>query len=110
MKTSRPDTSRASRAIFTAASLIARTSSSRNRSRSFRRFAPNVFVSIRSAPARMNPRWSESTLSGARRFASSGQRSRGTALETRTPMPPSATIGGPDASRVEEPSRHGRPL
>ncbi len=47
----------------------------------------------------MKPRWSESTLSGERRFASSGQRSRVTALDTSTPMPPSATIGGPSESR-----------
>ena len=52
-----------------------------------------------SAPARMNPRWSERTLSGARMFASSGQRSRGTALETSAPMPPSPTSGGPYARR-----------
>src|SRR4029078_7680493 len=52
-----------------------------------------------SAPARMNPRWSERTLSGARRFASSGQRSRGTALETSVPMPPSPTKGGSSARR-----------
>src|SRR4051812_27758352 len=37
-------------------------------------------------------------LSGARRFASSGQRKRGTALAIRAPMPPSAT-SGPAASR-----------
>ncbi len=42
---------------------------------------------------------SETTLSGARRFASSGQRRRATALETRTPMPPSPTSGGPSWSR-----------
>ena len=39
------------------------------------------------------------TLSGARRFASSGQRSRETALASSAPMPPSATIGAPAASR-----------
>src|SRR5256885_11248283 len=43
----------------------------------------------------MKPTWSETTASGARRFASSGQRRRGTALETSAPIPPSATIGGP---------------
>ena len=42
-----------------------------------RRFAPNVFVSISSAPARMKLACRATTLSGARRFASSGQRSRG---------------------------------
>ena len=39
------------------------------------------------------------TLSGARRFASSGQRSRETALASSAPMPPSVTIGAPDSSR-----------
>src|SRR6266540_4054085 len=53
---------------------------------------------MRSAPAWMKPTWSLTTVSGARRFASSGQRMRGAALETRTPMPPSATRGGPVAS------------
>src|SRR2546423_11644514 len=52
-----------------------------------------------SAPALMKPTWSETTASGARRFASSGQRRRGTALETRAPIPPSATIGGPLSRR-----------
>src|SRR5207302_7823628 len=52
-----------------------------------------------SAPALMKPTWSETTASGARRFASSGQRRRGTALETSAPIPPSATIGGPLPSR-----------
>ena len=99
MKTSEPDTSRASRAIFTAASLIAATSSSRYCSASLRRFAPKVFVSMMSAPARMKPRCSESTLSGARMFASSGQRNRATALETSVPIPPSPTSGGPSARR-----------
>ena len=99
MKTSAPDTSRASRAIFTAASLIAATSPSRYCSASLRRFAPKVFVSMMSAPARMKPRCSESTLSGARMFASSGQRSRATALDTSVPMPPSPTSGGPSARR-----------
>src|SRR5215208_4836747 len=42
---------------------------------------------------------SATTLSGARRFASSGQRIRGTASERSAPMPPSATIGGPSLSR-----------
>ena len=35
------------------------------------------------------------TLSGARRFASSGQRRPGAAPASSAPMPPSATIGGP---------------
>src|SRR5664279_5965036 len=39
------------------------------------------------------------TLSGARRFASSGQRRRATALASSAPMPPSATIGAPSLSR-----------
>ena len=64
-----------------------------------RRSAPNVFVSISSAPARMNPRWRSTTLCGERRFASSGQRRRGTALAISVPMPPSAQIGGPLRSR-----------
>src|SRR2546423_13808370 len=42
---------------------------------------------------------SVTTLSGAFRLASSGQRRRGTALVTRTPMPPSPTIAGPLAKR-----------
>ena len=53
MKTSRPETSRASRASRTAAELMrSKSSPSRCRAR-LRRLAPNVFVSISSAPARM---------------------------------------------------------
>ncbi len=63
-----------------------------------------------SAPARMKPRWSESTLSGARMFASSGQRSRATALETSVPMPPSPTSGGPSASRSRKRPDMARPV
>ena len=81
MKTSRPVTSRASRASFTAVELICSSSSSRNIVASLRRLAPKLFASISSAPALMKPTWSETTASGARRFASSGQRSRGTAAE-----------------------------
>src|SRR3954447_9263695 len=39
------------------------------------------------------------TLSGARRFASSGHRRPSTALCRTAPMPPSATIGGREARR-----------
>ena len=99
MKTSAPDTSRASRARRTAEELIRSNSSSRKCPASLRRLAPNVFVSISSAPARMKLACSATTLSGARRFASSGQRSRGTAPEISAPMPPSATIGGPERRR-----------
>ncbi len=95
MKTSSPETSRASRASRTAVELICSSSSSRKWPASLRRLAPNVFVSISSAPARMKLACSATTLSGARRLASSGQRSRGTAPESSAPMPPSATIGGP---------------
>src|SRR5262249_8533660 len=38
---------------------------------------------------------SDTTASGARRFASSGVRSRGTAADRSAPIPPSATIAGP---------------
>ena len=99
MKTSPPHISRASRASRTPVELICSSSSSRKRAASLGRFAPNVFVSISSAPARMKLAWSATTLSGARRFASSGQRSRGTAPESSVPMPPSATIGGPERRR-----------
>ena len=95
MKTFEPVTSRASRARRTADELIRSNSSSSRWRASLRRFAPNVFVSISSAPARMKPTWSETTASGARMFASSGVRSRGTAALTSAPMPPSPTIGGP---------------
>ena len=54
--------------------LICSSSCSRKWVASLRRFAPNVFVSISSAPARMNPRWRSTTLCGERRFASSGDR------------------------------------
>ena len=63
-----------------------------------------------SAPARMNPRWSERTLSGARMFASSGQRNRATALETSVPIPPSPTSGGPSASRSRKRPDMARPV
>src|SRR5919108_1912763 len=99
MKTSRPVVSRAFRASLTAVELIRSSSSSRKCCESFRRLAPKVFVSISSAPALMKPTCSETTASGARRFASSGQRRRGAALEMSAPIPPSATIGGPLARR-----------
>ena len=53
MKTSRPVSSRASLASLTPVELIRSRSSSRKWCASFRRFAPNVFVSISSAPALM---------------------------------------------------------
>jgi len=53
MKTSAPVISRASRASRTPAELMRSNSSSRKLAASFGRFAPNVFVSISSAPARM---------------------------------------------------------
>jgi len=92
-------TSRALRASLTAVELIRSNSSSRKWWASLRRFAPKLFVSISSAPALMKPTCSETTASGARRFASSGVRRRGTAAETSAPMPPSATIVGPLAIR-----------
>src|SRR5438876_1254630 len=101
-KTSRPEISRASRASLTPVSLMAATSSSRNWERSLWRLAPNVLVSISSAPALMKLACRETTLSGARMFASSGQRKPGTALETSTPMPPSVTTGGPCSSRFSK--------
>src|SRR4051812_15913785 len=99
MKTSRPVISRASRASLTAVELIRSKSSSRKCPASLRRFAPKVFVSIRSAPALMKLTWRETTASGARKLASSGERRRGTALVSRAPIPPSATITGPSARR-----------
>ena len=86
MKTSRPETSRASRASFTADELIRSNSSSRKCCASLRRFAPKVFVSISSAPARMKETCSETTASGARRFASSGA-SGGSAPRSRRARP-----------------------
>jgi hypothetical protein len=53
MKMSRPETSRASRASRTPVELMRSNSSSRKCCASFGRFAPNVFVSISSAPALM---------------------------------------------------------
>ena len=99
MKTSRPATSRASRASRTPVELIRSNSSSRKKPASLRRLAPKVFVSISSAPARMKLACSATTLSGARRFASSGQRRRGTAPEMSAPMPPSPTSGVPERRR-----------
>jgi hypothetical protein len=64
--------------------------------------APKVFVSISSAPALMKPTCSETTASGARMFASSVERRRGTAAVSSAPMPPSATIGGPSRRRVSK--------
>ena len=95
MNTSRPVISRASRASFTPAELIRSKSSSRKCWASLCRFAPKVFVSINSAPALMKLTCTATTASGARRLASSGQRRPWTAAESTTPMPPSATTGGP---------------
>ena len=79
MKTSRPEQlARLARELH-AGELICSSSSSRKCVASLRRFAPNVFVSISSAPALMKLTCSETTASGARRFASSGERRRGTA-------------------------------
>ena len=103
ISTSRPVIARASRASFTAVELIDSNSSSRNRCTSLRLLAPNVLVWISSAPALMKPTWSETTASGARRHASSGQRRRGTAADSSAPIPPSATIGRPDPSRSRNP-------
>ena len=99
MKTSRPLSSRASLASLTPAELIRSRSSSRKWCASLRRFAPNVFVSISSAPALMKLAWRETTASGALRFASSGLRRRGTAAESSAPIPPSPTITGPVSRR-----------
>ena len=55
----------------------------------------------------MKPRCSETTLSGARRLASSGQRRPATAAWSSTPIPPSATSGGPVCSRVSNPAALG---
>ena len=99
MKTSRPVISRASRASLTPVELIASSSSSRKWCESLRLLAPNVFVSIRSEPALMKLTCRDTTASGARRFASSGLRSRGTAAERSAPIPPSATIAGPPSRR-----------
>ena len=106
MNTSRPEISRASRASLTAAELIRSKSSSRNRPASLRRLAPKVFVSIRSAPALMKLTWSETTASGARRFASSGVRRRGTAAVISEPMPPSATMRRAGLQPGQKPVRH----
>ena len=107
MKTSRPVISRASRASLAPAELTRSSSSSRKWPASLRRLAPKVFVSISSAPELMKPTCSETTASGARRFASSGQRRRGTAAEISAPMPPSPTMGGPDREALEEAALHG---
>src|SRR5207244_7807101 len=90
--------SRARRASFTDSELMRSSSSSRRWCASLRRFAAKEFVSISSAPAFTKPTWSETTASGARRFASSAHLNRGTAAEISAPMPPSATIGGPAES------------
>ena len=108
MNTSRPEISRASRASLTAVELIRSSSSSMKCCESFRRFAPKEFVSISSAPALMKLTCRETTASGARRFASSGDRRRGTAAVIREPMPPSATIGGPSCNRWLKRSATGR--
>ena len=99
MKTSRPVVSLASRASLTPAELIASRSSSRKWCESLRRLAPKVFVSISSEPALMKLTCRDTTASGARRFASSGLRRRGTAAERSEPMPPSPTITGPASRR-----------
>src|SRR5882672_2146104 len=99
MKMSQPLSSRASLASLTPVELIFSRSSSRKWCDSFRRFAPKVFVSISSDPALMKLTCRDTTASGARRFASSGLRRRGTAAESSAPIPPSPTITGPLSRR-----------
>ena len=70
-----------------------------------RRFAPKVFVSISSAPALMKLRWTETTVSGARMFASSGQRSRGDGRGDERAHPAVGDDRRPVAEPVEE-ARH----
>ena len=99
--TSRPATSRASRASFTPAWFTASKRSSSLWAASLTGFAPYVFVRTMSAPARMKATCSATTCSGAIRFASSAQRARTTAVCSSDPIPPSDTSGSrPSRSRV----------
>src|SRR5207244_9945887 len=89
------------------------------RSRRYR-FAPNVFVRTRRAPAPTNDAWISATRVGARTFSSSIHASTGTPRAIKdVPMPPSAR-SGPSAKRdrktaasmraVSHPSRCSPPI
>ena len=108
ISTGSPATSRASRASLTPRSTISSSRSSRYCAESLRRFAPKVFVSISSAPARMNPVCTPITASGALRFASSGQRRRETAAAQERA---GATVADDDAvfgQSIEKAAHQGR--
>ncbi len=86
-RTSPPAAARATRAP---ASLIAARRSSRPCSFSLNRFAPKVFVSMQSAPARMYSRWMCSTRVGFERLMPSKQRLMNMPRSySSVPMPPS---------------------
>ena len=96
----------------------ANRSASPCRSRRYR-FAPNVFVRTRRAPAPTNDAWISATRVGARTFSSSMHASTGTPRAiSDVPMPPSARSGA-SASRdrntaasiraVSHPSRRSLP-
>ncbi len=93
-RASRPATSRASRATWAARRLRRAASPARPNAASRIRFAPNVAVSMISAPAARYARWIAPTRSG-RVVASSSRHARcGTPLEkSSVPIPPSSRIG-----------------
>src|SRR5207302_1432612 len=97
--TSRPMASRTSRASLTPRRLISRTCDPRPWTASLNRLAPNVLVSMQSAPAAMYSEWIACTSAGVFRFSTSKQPSSGTPRAyRRVPMAPSQRRG-PAASR-----------
>src|SRR4029077_11019572 len=97
--TSRPMASRTSRASLTPRRLISRTRDSRPWTASLNRLAPNVLVSMQSAPTAMYSEWIACTSPGLFTFSTSKQASSGTPRAyKRVPMAPSQR-SGPAASR-----------
>ena len=91
---SRPLTSRASRATWAARRLKRPASDARPNASSRIRLAPNVTVSMRSAPASRYSRWSAATRSDRVVASSSRQARWGIPRENSSvPMPPSASSG-----------------
>src|SRR5438445_177292 len=88
--TSRPMASRTSRASLTPRRLISRTCDPRPWTASLNRLAPNVLVSMQSAPAAMYSEWIACTSAGVFRFSTSKQASSGAPRAyRRVPMAPS---------------------
>ena len=81
--------------INAGAELIETNTFGANRRKLAAHYLEDQLEEINGAAIKLARQARETTASGARMFASSVVRSRGTAAVRRAPMPPSATIGAP---------------